>query len=80
MFGWRGLVVGDIGFEANGSATLDASSEKESDRIWTIEVDLNCCQRDTPRHAVSHSPVECIYTPEHSPPKLQLALQHVYRL
>jgi hypothetical protein len=40
MLGCRGLEAGDIGFEANGSATLEASSEKENDRICTIEVDL----------------------------------------
>lgn len=41
MLGCRGLEPGDIGREANGRVTLDASSEKENDRIWTIEVDLD---------------------------------------
>lgn len=41
MLGCLGLADGDIGLDAKGRATLEASSEKESDRICTMEVELD---------------------------------------
>jgi hypothetical protein len=35
-----GLAGGDIAFDENGKATLDASSEKENARVCTIDVAL----------------------------------------